>query len=277
MATWIQINDGSSASGLDVPSMLAPTVGPQVPASCIDNCYERMREILMAGTVANLATFSGLGPMLLLGLVSSVEAYFRDILARMLSMCPVCQREAGALTIPLRALSFYDESEIGLAFFEGSSLAGKKALVDQVKKISAVDLQRDADLNSALDEFDKLCELRHAAAHFRGRIGSGNLKALQVDAQAGTSFNLTTVGQLHQVQSVCHNVVRLANQNLFDRTLERFVVEAVFVGDWAADRVKFSGLYFAFVARGDASVPRNVYLAYLRIRPRIIARMAATV
>lgn len=64
--------------------------------------------------------------LLLLGVVSAAEFYFRTVLVRSLDICPLARRHAERVQIPLGSLGYYGAktAALGLSIFEHKSLAG---------------------------------------------------------------------------------------------------------------------------------------------------------
>jgi hypothetical protein len=63
---------------------------PPIAEAPIDTFYSASQDILMVGTPAFLSAHPSMGPLLLVGLVSATENYFRDIFTRVIQV-PSCK------------------------------------------------------------------------------------------------------------------------------------------------------------------------------------------
>ena len=75
------------------------------PASPIDNFYNCVSSIILIGTEEALHSNEALGKVLLLGVVSASEHFFRAILAGLVYICPVVRKKAESLTLSLGGLN----------------------------------------------------------------------------------------------------------------------------------------------------------------------------
>src|SRR4051812_35966295 len=87
---WNSVNLPPDSLVLDLTQCCIPL---QAGGSPIDVFYESSAHILTLGQPDQLHASPMLGRLLILGLVTSTEAYFRGILSGVLSICPLA-REA---------------------------------------------------------------------------------------------------------------------------------------------------------------------------------------
>ncbi|SDC19568.1 hypothetical protein SAMN05216345_101882 [Cupriavidus sp. YR651] len=211
--------------------------------------------------------------LLLLGIVSAAEFYFRTILVRSLDICPLARKQAERIQIPLGSLGYYGTktAALGLSIFEHKSLAGANEVKNELQRLVGVDIKNNSSVAAALSGFDTLCELRHAAIHARGYIGSKGASDLGVsmDALRKISFSQSAVFDLTKLS---HNAVRSFNRYVFKSMLERWISESQFTGHWRSDKAKFKKLFDLFSYPPENPFAEDLAGAYKLIRPSIQAR-----
>ena len=213
-AGWVCVSASSGPQSVTVASCCFPTV--QDVLSPIDAYYEFSEKVLQLGDASALANSPILGRLLLLGLVSGVEAYLRSVLAGVLKICPLSRKQAADQPLTLSALDYYGIDEVELGLFDRSSLAGANEVRSWTKRLLGLDL--DGGCSAALSEYDLVCHLRHASVHAQGILGSGNARELGLAAPGRQSVSLD-FGALQQVGAVCHGMVRSYNRWLYERML----------------------------------------------------------
>lgn len=237
-------------------------------ASPIDDFYEHITRLIPLGEAERLADNDALGRALLLGLVSATELYFRQILAAMVNVCPLTRGHASKQMVPLGAVDYYG-ADVGFGLLDGVSLASKGELKRQTVRLTAIDFPNGSSVSQAVEEFEKLCEFRHAATHARGNLGHQNIRDLAIEAGGERLALRVLLDGLHESAGVCQNVVRAYNRFIFRRTVERWIAEGVLEASWAADRERFLALYQTFRSVRDGSGPASPYRAYLNLRPTL--------
>lgn len=244
----------------------------------IDDYYEYARSILTLGDAAQLDANVVLGRLLLLGLVSAVEQYFRSVAVRILAFCPRARRTAADQTLPFGSLDYYDSAELAFGILEGHSLAGKQEIRGRLAKVLGVNVGEGTPEAAALDEFEKVCALRHACVHSRGELSAGNARTLSLARGSGQRYALhVRLAELHQAAECCQNVVRAFNRFMFAEMLRHWAAQQYLTGTWAADKGLFSALAQTFVSQEDALVPRRPYSLYLKYRPELVKAISRKV
>jgi hypothetical protein len=231
--------------------------------SPIDDYYEYVEHVLTLGQEEDLKNSSTLGRLVLLGLVSGVETYFRAILAELLRQCPLARRCAADQMIPFGAVSHYGPDSVALALFDTGSLAGADEVVQRTRKLLGLDIPKDSpSLLAALSEYDKICHLRHAAVHARGNLARRNLMALEIGATSKQLALEVSLAGLHEAGAACHSVVRAYNRFTYRRTVERWIGNDLLSGSWQLDKSSFQPLFDLFRSKRDAVGPARAYDAY---------------
>lgn len=235
---------------------------PVVRHSPIDDYYDYVEHVLTLGQEEDLASSSTLGRLVLLGLVSGVESYFRAVLAGLLRTCPCAQRCAADQPIPFGAVDHYGPDLVALALFDSGSLAGAGEVSSKTKKLLGIDVPNGSSLAAALTEFDKICHLRHAAVHSRGTLARRNVVALGIPSGTSPLALQLSLAGLHQAGAACHSVVRAYNRYVYRTTVERWLADGLMCGTWSVDRDSFQPLFDLFVSLRDMAGPKRAYDAY---------------
>lgn len=265
---WAQICEPESSATVSAPDFCVAFKEPL--HSPIDDYYYYVQDLMKLGDNASLAASETLGRLLLLGLVTGVERYFRSVLAGAIRVCPICRAHAGDQLVSFGAVDFYGPKSLEWALFDSSSLAGADEIRSRTKKLLNIELPKGASsIEAALSEFDKLCHLRHASVHSRGRLGRGNAAALGLGNLGANTSVALTLPTLHAAAATCHSTVRAYNKIIFRRVMERWIGADELTGQWRRDRERFSALFDLFYSRVDQVGPPNAYQAHRTLLSQI--------
>lgn len=214
--------------------------------------------------------------LLLLGVVSAAEFYFRSVLGVALDVCPLCREHAEMLQVPIGAFEFFAESGYSHAMgsFEHESLADAKKIRSECKRFTGFDVSKDASADKAIGDFELLCELRHCLVHARGLAG---LKACKALNSGHRSLQRLLVGKVEafELLKLSHNAVRAFNRFLANSILNRWVDQDQFSGTWKYDKAAFKRVIEAFWIRGEDSYGSIALNAYKPFRKAVRARQRA--
>ena len=213
--------------------------------------------------------------LLVLGVLSAAEFYFRSVLSELSRMCPVCVTHTEAVNIPAGSFTFYAKSGFSSAMsaFEHESFADSKKLTAEIKRFVGFTCSDSSSVKKALDDFEMLCELRHCFVHARGFVG---LKAARaIGAPRSLQKILVKQSQALDFIKLSHNAVRAVNHYLSKEILNRWIDRDVLVGRWATDRRLFSQYMHLFLKSGEDAYGGLSNAAYAAVRPVIIKRRQA--
>jgi len=213
--------------------------------------------------------------LLVLGVVSCAEFYFKSVLSQLTRVCPICESHTEALNIPIGSIAFYAQSGFPyvMSAFEHESLADSKKISNEVKRFANLTCSDNSSVKKALDDFELLCELRHCFVHARGFAG---LKAVR--AMGGTrTLQKVLVKQQQALDFIklSHNAVRAINRFLSEETLNRWIDKDVVVGEWATDKELFGRYLNLFGKSGEDAYSGSAPKAYAQVRPVILKRQQA--
>lgn len=261
--SWLQVCAPEEAIELSAEDFCSDTLASG--GSPIDDYYGYVEHLLTLGDDAALAASPTLGRLLVLGLVSGVEFYFRDLLGGLLRCCPLCRKHAADQPLSFGALDYYGPDAVEFGLLDATSLAGAREVRGRTQKLLALEIKPGSSVSAALDEFDRVCHLRHAAVHARGALGRGNATALGVGSDLGTRTMSVTLPALHDAARVCHSVVRAYNRFVFEAIIFRWLGNDLFAGDWPTDRKLFAPLFTLVYSKRDKLAPTNAYLCYRKL------------
>ena len=213
--------------------------------------------------------------LLVLGVVSSAEFYFRSVLSELTRTCPLCERHVEALNIPVGSIPFYSKTAFAsaIAAFEHESLADSKKITAEIKRFAGFACADNSSVKEALDDFELLCELRHCFVHARGFAG---LKAAR--AIGGTrTLQKVLIGQSQALDFIklSHNAVRAVNRYLCNEVLNRWIDKDVLTGVWRDDKRLFVKLWNLFAVAGEDGYDGSLAKAYATVKPVILKRKQA--
>lgn len=273
LASWQAVNRSEQQVTINASNCCLP--GHVNSSSAIDAFYGSVAEVMKLGDPQALAQNETLGRLLILGIVTVTETYFRSVIAAMVRLCPLAGTCASDQQIAFGALEFYGASELGLSLLEGISFTSTSEVKKATKSLLGLELTADESLMAALESFNQVCSMRHAVVHDHGRINRGNAKVLGLRPQVGRSLRLVVdLPNFHTAASACTNVVRAYNGFLWRRTIQRWIDAQLLRGEWQLDKDNFGRLFRLLHSSPDNTGPSNAYRAYLSVRPSIAKRLA---
>ena len=150
----------------------------------IDNFYQAVREIISySSNPPFLEENKFLGPTLFLNIISATENYLRQIMVGMLKLCPICRAEASNQSVCLGSVIWQGNSEIEKGAFENMSFADSSSIKKAIRNYLKITIQQRALSYAIFEEFDKLCQIRHAIVHSNCIIAGKNAIKLQIPIQ----------------------------------------------------------------------------------------------
>lgn len=259
----------------DFSSALTPFPKAQKAVNPITDYFSVTANLVKKIIDTKYADDSEILGLLVLGVVSSAEFYFRAILSQLSRQCPICELHTEALTIPKASFSFYSKSNFApsMSAFEHESLADSKKIISEVRRFTNFNCVDSTSVKKALDDFELLCELRHCFIHARGFAG------LKASRAIGGSRTLQKV-LINQTQALdfiklSHNAVRAMNHYLGDEILNRWIQRDVLVGNWRQDKSLFSDYLALFVKQGEDEYDGIAQKSYSLVKHAVVQRKQA--
>lgn len=165
-----------------------------------------------------------LAEMFIISAVSSTESYFRRLLSSLAAVCPFTADNIGKEALNYSAAAAYPREFLSLALLERSLFSSKGVISKEIKKFTKFDASKHLELRAAVESFDTICLIRHAAAHWRGHLDSEGARRVGVLVTTGDVYRVQLNSSLVQrAFAVCDHLVRLANHELFAFTVRKWV------------------------------------------------------
>lgn len=193
--------------------------------SPIDNFYETTSEINTKCTPGFISSNgNSITSLMLVGLISATENYFREILGEILSICPIAQKKSVEQKIQLGSLLWGDKSVHNKTAFEFLAFSNSKNITDTFNSFIEHVVSQHGTWKSWLNEFDKLCELRHAIVHSDNLIAGKNAIKLNLQRSKKPQRIKIDYANLQNASLVCTSTVQAANNELFEMMVKRWAV-----------------------------------------------------
>lgn len=206
--------------------------------------------------------------LLVLGYVSAVESYLREIIRKLVIIDIPSQKECEDKSITYGAATAYSVEMLPDALLENCSFAGKKNIVSSLGNFLGIKLQQstDPDLDNMLENFSKVCQIRHCLVHRFGHFGSINAIELglrQHEEFLGKPIRLN-FQTLQVVFTICNNTVMMLNNFLFREILSRTVKENCCNWSWdfETDRETFEKYFEVFSSDEPRVSIKDAYEAF---------------
>lgn len=213
--------------------------------------------------------------LLVLGVISSAEFYFRNILGAVSELCPICVTHTESIEVMSGAAVVYADAgyALSMASLEHESLADSKRLIAQIARFSNLKISENSSVKKALDDFELLCELRHCFVHAKGFVGIKAARAL--GGQRRIAKVIVKRDQALDFIKLAHNAVRAVNHFLGNELLNRWIDKDVLVGEWSNDRKLFLPYWALFAKTGEDQFDGSPNKAYSKLRPLLRRRRQA--
>jgi hypothetical protein len=214
-----------------------------------------------------------LGSLVLLGYMSAVESYIRAAIRRTVLIDNISSRRAAPLTLSFGAAYHHERDHLPDALLEGYSFSGAKKIADALKQVLDIEV-KGSEMDAAIEQFSRICELRHCCVHRGGRLGSRNAINLGLDAH-GTLLERPfrpSVDDLQGIADTLRTFVKTLNNFLFASVLERTVRHGgatvpelpwTWKWIWNEDKSQFMKYFRVFSSQFDSPPSPSARLSYI--------------
>lgn len=268
---WETVSNPPEPVVLDLSSCCQPV---RPIGSAIDGFYSTTSQTLTLGTPDLLRENVTLGRLLVLGLVTGVENYFRTVLLGVTSICPLSRDAISDQMIALGAVDYYGAEQAALGLFEGISFASEAEIKKRTKQILGLTFSDTDSLGVALSNYERICHMRHASVHSQGVLNRGNARALGIPRRDVPLHLVIDLAHLHLAAKACVSAVRAYNDFAYKGILQRWITHKILVGAWDIDKKYFGPLYELFYSAIDNPCPKNVYHAYRPFQANVLKRLS---
>ena len=225
---------------------------PESSNSPIDDFYNEIRTLLSLSAPTMSAT-NWEGSMYAVAIVSTTENYFRTVLGKIIKICPKSKKNAATNNISFGSVLWHPSESIERSAFEHISFSESKKIIEITRKYIGLELNK-SDLIPILEEFNKICELRHGIVHSARNLAGKN--ALILDLPSSKNDQLITIGygQLQNIASICTTLVVSYNQKLFEEMAHRWATSWR-TSAWTIEieNEKFKNIWNIFHSKVDKS------------------------
>ena len=191
--------------------------------SPIDKLYKRRNEILALSTPTFASANPNIMPLLLVGLISLVENYFRDIISDLIKICPITKEQTSEKTINLASV-WFGSNNLEKGALDNISFSDSKNISKNLKSIFNLDPDLATNqINAPLAEFAKLCELRHAIVHSGGELSGKNAVKLQLPNSTNSVQVSVGYSELQEAAEICTSLICATNLELFKIMAHRWI------------------------------------------------------
>lgn len=223
--------------------------------SAIDRCYDHIRLLnSIANPTALLAT-PELGQLVFLGLISATENYFREVMASTLRICGLAKQAASDHTVKWGSVLWHQGNNVEISAFENSSFASSNEIKKSCRNFLAFSIQDSSPLITPLEEFDRLCEIRHSVVHANGYIAGKNAVVLNLPPTTTRIRASLGFQQLQESALICTSLATTFNSQLFALIGKRWAIEWRTKPDWnpANENSRFEEIWNLFHSAVDSS------------------------
>jgi hypothetical protein len=206
--------------------------------------------------------------LLVLGYVSAVESYLREIIRKLVYYDSPSKKQCEDKSITYGAAITYKEKMLPEALLENISFASKEKIKESIKNFLGIILKpdEDRDLENILEDFSKVCQLRHCIVHRFGHLGSKNAIEFGLDQHEEclgkpVKLNFQT---LQEIFLICNNIVKILNNFLFRKVLIRTVEGNHYNWSWnfETDKKEFKKYFEVFSANEPQVSIKDAYEAF---------------
>ncbi|RZS43836.1 hypothetical protein EV193_102817 [Herbihabitans rhizosphaerae] len=198
-----------------------------------------------------------LGGQLLLGYVSATELYFRQMISRCVALCPIIRQANGQQMIPFGALDYYHKDSLENALTERVSFSEPGTIKNQLDGRLGVKVVPRSSLDRSIEDYEKLCQVRHSLVHSHGVVNSSNAAKLGIDPARSLQTCIDS-RCLQLVAAVALNLVRDANNEIARSIVWDWVKRGILTGDNRKDRAHLGRLLRQLGSAIDSDSGRSV-------------------
>jgi len=245
--------------------------------SCIDEFTKRLRA--MNALVPRPDKFdSYIGQLFLLGAVAAVESFLRSLFRRAISIDGACRDLAMKKEISYAAAVYLRQDLLPEALLEKTSFTSRDNIEKACRELLGLKGEFPEDVKVVVQQYVRICHLRHCAVHRFGKLGASNAVHLGLDDHMELLEKplLLSYASLQEAIAIATAFVRTLNSFVFNLLLSR-LPDNHFVGNYSLDRPRFLEYYDVFRDKESMSKspsPKDAYTQFMAERGRFLAQFA---
>lgn len=182
--------------------------------SPIDSFYMERNNLLRSVSLSYATSNPSIPPLVLVGLISLTENYFREVLAGIVIICPKAKKKSATKSLNL-ATAWIGFGKMEKGAFENISFSDPKTIKKNLNDLVDLNISNRNQISTPLDEFGKLCELRHAIVHSAGLLAGKNAVKLELPNSKDPVKIKVDYSELQEAAEICTALVCAVNLELF--------------------------------------------------------------
>jgi len=204
------------------------------------------------------------GQLVLLGTIAAVESYLRTLFRRLIDFDLTCQESVHKRDVSFGAAIHLSKEMMPEAILERISFISCSSIAGALRDLLAVKGKLPPDLVLAIDDYARICQLRHCAVHRFGKLGVSNAISLGL-AEHNTLLEKPLKLDYTALQNaigISTGFVKTINNFLFNEMLSR-IHRTSWTGVYAKDKPLFMKYYALFadkVSVNKSAQPNKIYL-----------------
>ncbi len=193
------------------------------------------------------------GQLVLLGAIAAVESFIRTLFRRLISMDAIAQESVHERDVSFGAALHLPRELLPEAILERISFVSKKSISDGLKDLLAIKGPLQSQLEAAVEDYVRVCQLRHCAVHRFGKLGTSNAISLGLETHKALLEKplLLDYVALQNAIAIATCLVKTLNNFLFNEMISR-LPPASWTGDYKKDRQLFVKYYSVFCDKVSA-------------------------
>jgi len=191
--------------------------------SPIDGFYESTKSIIQLCTPQNIASNKVIGPLLLVGFVSSTENFFRHLLSLTIQICRDTQKNCQTRTMSVGTVLWHNGHITMRSLLENSSFTNLDDIKRATRELAGHDLS--ADTQVIAEEYISVCNIRHNIVHSDRIVAGKNAIALNIPSSKKLLEFKADFALLQNAFDICTSLVTVYNKELFESYCKRWAVK----------------------------------------------------
>lgn len=231
-------------------------------ASPIDRFYKTKNELLRLGNPEAMENSKLLSELLVIGIMSATERYFRDIFSAFISICPVARETTSGQSIAISSVLWSKKYGLKKGLFENISFADKKTVINACKTFLGYEIQKKDLAYAMLDSYEKVCQIRHCIVHAGSHWVAKNAISLGINARENEIKVDISFDNLQECIAICTNLVICFNLDLFEIMCKRWAIDWRKRSEWTAKSTckRFNDIWEIFYSKIDSELGSIDYI-----------------
>jgi hypothetical protein len=212
------------------------------------------------------------GQLVLLGALAAVESYFRTLFRRLIAFDPICQTAVAERDVSYSAAIHLPPEMLPESMLERISFTSIDNIKSAIRELIGIKGNLPSDLENSINDYVRVCHLRHCAVHRFGKLGVRN--AIYLELSPGKFKSLLEkplkldYAALQNAIAIATGLVKTLNNFLFNALLSR-IPQTSWTGIYRQDKALFIGYYNLFADRistHQSAASNQVYKQFIRQR-----------